>query len=459
MKATYARETSLLISLVTRLLDITMIIAAARFSYSLTFDHWQVPEDYRIIYGFATFSLLAFFPQFGLYKPRRGSSKTLEIKAVFYAVSTIFALMAIVAVLTEVTQDYSRSWFILWYLNTFAFIAFYRFGLRVSLNRLRAVGRNQKDIIIAGTPSHITRVQKVLEQNSWLGLRAAGYYCVSEEDAETSTDLPKINHLLDYLSDHTVYEVWISLPLSRAQELETLLNDLSIAAVTVRYIPDIFGFDLINHSVTEVGGLPIVNISASPMQGWNAILKWIEDKTLALIILTLISPIMLYVAAGVKLSSPGPIFYRQERVSWNGKSFNMLKFRSMPVNNEKDGVVWGGAKSKEVTRFGQFIRKTSLDELPQFINVLKGDMSIVGPRPERTVFVDQFKHEIPRYMQKHMMKAGITGWAQVNGWRGDTDLTKRIEHDLYYIENWSILLDIKIVFLTVFKGFVNKNAY
>jgi len=211
--------------------------------------------------------------------------------------------------------------------------------------------------------------------------------------------------------------------------------------------------------MTEIAGLPVINLSTSHMlEGRNCFLKSLEDKTLSAIILLCISPILLFVAIGVKLSSPGPIFYRQERVSWNGRPFDMLKFRSMSVDSEKDGVKWGGATSMSVTKFGAFIRKTSLDELPQFINVLKGDMSIVGPRPERTVFVDQFKHEIPGYMQKHMVKAGITGWAQINGWRGDTDLAKRIECDLYYIEHWSIWLDLRIIFLTFWKGFIHKNA-
>jgi len=195
------------------------------------------------------------------------------------------------------------------------------------------------------------------------------------------------------------------------------------------------------------------------LEGKNRFLKSLEDKVLSTLILLCISPVMLILAIGVKLSSPGPIFYRQERVSWNGRSFEMLKFRSMAVDTEKEGINWGGAKNKSVTKFGAFIRSTSLDELPQFINVLKGDMSIVGPRPERTIFVEQFKKEIPGYMQKHMVKAGITGWAQINGWRGDTDLQKRIEHDLYYIENWSIWFDMKIIFLTFWKGFVHKNAF
>jgi putative colanic acid biosynthesis UDP-glucose lipid carrier transferase len=168
---------------------------------------------------------------------------------------------------------------------------------------------------------------------------------------------------------------------------------------------------------------------------------------------------MLLIAIGVKLDSPGPVFYRQERVGLNGRPFMMLKFRSMPEDVEAEGVRWGGSRRKSTTRFGGFLRRTSLDELPQFINVLRGDMSIVGPRPERPMFVEQFKDEIPDYMRKHLVKAGITGWAQIHGWRGDTDLRARIEHDLYYIENWSLWLDLKIMLLTLFRGFRHQNAY
>jgi len=169
---------------------------------------------------------------------------------------------------------------------------------------------------------------------------------------------------------------------------------------------------------------------------------------------------LLLIAGGVKLSSAGPVFYLQERISWNGKRFKMLKFRSMPVDAEDTvGPQWTAASDHRATRFGSLLRRTSLDELPQFINVLKGDMSIVGPRPERPVFVEQFRAEVPDYMQKHLVKAGISGWAQVNGWRGDTDLKTRIKYDIYYIENWSVWFDFKIMFLTIFKGLVNKNAY
>lgn len=196
------------------------------------------------------------------------------------------------------------------------------------------------------------------------------------------------------------------------------------------------------------------------MKGIKRLIKWLEDKLVAFLILIFISPFLLILSILVKCSSRGPIFYKQKRVSLNGKVFNILKFRSMPVDIEsRSGAVWAKKGEARATKIGAFLRKTSLDELPQFINVLRGDMSIVGPRPERPELVKKFKDQIPRYMERHMVKAGITGLAQINGWRGNTDLKKRIEYDLFYIEHWSFALDIKIIFITIFKGFVNKNAY
>jgi putative colanic acid biosynthesis UDP-glucose lipid carrier transferase len=195
------------------------------------------------------------------------------------------------------------------------------------------------------------------------------------------------------------------------------------------------------------------------MTGVNRAIKAAEDYFLSILLIVILSPLMACIALAIRLSSPGPIIYQQERIGWNGRAFMMLKFRTMTTDAEADGVRWGEAQAKPITRIGAFLRRTSLDELPQLFNVLKGDMSIVGPRPERPMFVEQFKDEIQDYMKKHLVKAGITGWAQVNGFRGDTDLRKRIQYDLYYIEHWSLGFDIKIIAMTLIKGFIHKNAY
>jgi len=312
---------------------------------------------------------------------------------------------------------------------------------------LRHRGFNLRHVALVGSGSAADNLQQRIQSASWSG------YSISK----TLTNINQSE--LEELASSSVDEIWLSLPLGDEAAIRKTLHALRHSTASIRLIPDLFTLRLINHGVSDILGVAMYDLSTSPMTGTNQALKWIEDKVLSIAILTFISPLMVALAIGVKLSSPGPIFYRQERVGLNGNTFNMLKFRSMPVDTEKSGVQWGGSAAKATTRFGQFIRKTSLDELPQFLNVLKDDMSIVGPRPERPMFVEQFKDEIPDYMKKHLVKAGITGWAQVNGWRGDTDLATRIEYDLFYIENWSIGLDLKIILLTIFKGFVGKNAY
>jgi putative colanic acid biosynthesis UDP-glucose lipid carrier transferase len=254
--------------------------------------------------------------------------------------------------------------------------------------------------------------------------------------------------------------VWIALPLRAEARIRDLLESLRRHSVQVRFVPDIFNFTLLHHSMTEIAGLPVINLTESPLEGGNLFLKKLEDVVLSLVILLVASPLMLLIAIGVKLSSRGPVFYRQERVTWNGERFHIVKFRTMPIGVEADsGPVWSSRDERRATRFGAFLRRTSLDELPQFFNTLRGEMSVVGPRPERPEFVERFKQEIPGYMQKHLVKAGITGWAQVNDFRGDTDVQERIQCDLYYIENWSLWFDLRIIALTLVHVLRSRNAH
>jgi putative colanic acid biosynthesis UDP-glucose lipid carrier transferase len=227
----------------------------------------------------------------------------------------------------------------------------------------------------------------------------------------------------------------------------------------IRLVPDIYGFHLFNHSITEVAGMPVLNLTDTPLSGVNSSLKRVEDVLLAAFLLVLSTPLWLLIAIGIKASSRGPVLYRQERVTWNGQRFQMLKFRTMPVDAEaSSGPIWSNGQASRATPFGAFLRRFSLDELPQLLNVLSGDMSMVGPRPERPEFVAQFRRDIPGYMQKHLVKAGITGWAQVNDLRGDSDLTQRIQYDLYYIEHWSVWFDLGIIALTLWHILTSRNA-
>jgi len=337
--------------------------------------------------------------------------------------------------------------------------------IRLALRYARSRGFNQRQVVIAGAGSLGQKIVSRMRSAPWVGLEIVGFFDDNEElKGMEIMGIPiagTIDDMETFLNKNDIDQVWIALPLRAEARMKELMTKILISSsVEVRFVPDIFDLRLLNFSVSEVIGLPVLNLTDSPIFGIHQLTKAIEDRLVAGISLIILSPVMVLIALGVKLSSPGPVFYRQERVSWNGLTFSMLKFRSMAVDAERDkGAQWATSSDERPTGFGRFLRRTSLDELPQLINVLKGDMSIVGPRPERPVFIQEFKTEIPDYMKKHLVKAGITGWAQVNGWRGDTDLKTRIEYDIYYIEHWSIMLDIKIMAMTLIKGMIHKNAY
>lgn len=273
--------------------------------------------------------------------------------------------------------------------------------------------------------------------------------------------LGTINQLESVLAANTLDEIAITLSINEYSNLESIVAVCEKSGVHTKFIPDYNNIIPTIPYMEDLQGLPVIHIRHVPLTNvFNATVKRIVDIGGALFGLLLFSPVMLLTAGLIKLTSPGPIFYSQERIGLHNRPFKMYKFRSMEVQDPgKEKTRWTTPHDPRVTPVGRFIRKTSIDEMPQFYNILIGDMSLVGPRPERPLFVEKFKEEIPRYMIKHQVRPGLTGWAQVNGYRGDTSITKRIEHDLYYIENWSLGFDFKIMFLTIFKGFINKNAY
>jgi putative colanic acid biosynthesis UDP-glucose lipid carrier transferase len=378
------------------------------------------------------------------------------------AFGVIFGATILYAVALKIPVNLSRLWWGMWFLGTLAGGATSRLVVRRIASLVREAGIDVRTAVMVGSGGDARRIIEALRRQRSAGIRVLGWFDVPGVGGELP-DAPRLgdlDRLRGFVEANHVDQVWVALPMSAEREITRILDALAHSTADIKFVPDLLGLQLLNHSVEQVAGLPVINLQETPLQGNARVLKGIEDRVLALLILMMISPLMLIISVAVKLSSPGPVFYRQERMSWNNRTFGMLKYRSMPVDAEKkSGAVWAKAGESRATRVGAFLRKTSLDELPQFINVLRGEMSIVGPRPERPVFVDQFKHEIPAYMKKHMVKAGITGWAQVCGLRGSTDLKARIEHDLFYIENWSLAFDLKIILLTIFKGFVHKNAY
>jgi Undecaprenyl-phosphate glucose phosphotransferase len=294
-----------------------------------------------------------------------------------------------------------------------------------------------------------------------MGLKNVGF--VEDQPSRFVSDLRilgTIDDLPDLVEQKKIEHVFIALPMRRFGDARRVFDVLSRSLVEVRYVADVPDLAGLSLTTSNLDGLPVIGLRESPHFGLNVIVKRAMDIALSLLALLILSPVMAALAVIVKISSPGPIFYRQERCGLNGKPFNMLKFRTMPVDAEKHtGPVWASKDDPRRTRLGAFLRKTSLDELPQFINVLKGDMSLVGPRPERPVFIQKFSKTVPNYMARHCVKAGITGWAQVHGWRGNTSLRKRIQFDLYYITHWNPWLDIRILCMTLWTGIFHRNAY
>jgi putative colanic acid biosynthesis UDP-glucose lipid carrier transferase len=452
------------VALFVKALDLVLIMLAGWFTYWIKFGAIQITPPYLLALVCALTISLFLFPACRLYQSIRSDSFLHYMMRIIQAIFMLTMILAGLGFLAKVGEIYSRIWFVSWMLSSLILLVLTRCILIYALRTMRARGMNERRVVILGATELGGKLAEAVQQALWTGFRVITI--LDDQASSKPSALQQVSiqqtpdDLARFLKQNAVDEIWIALPLEQQSRMSAVLHELRHETITTRLVLDIFGLDLLNHSVTDLAGFPVLNIRSTPMTGMNRLLKAIEDRVLAALILLLISPLLVVIALGVKLTSRGPIFFRQKRVGWNGHEFEMLKFRTMPVNAEaKTGPVWATAQDNRATFIGKFLRRTSLDELPQFINVLKGEMSIVGPRPERKVFVDEFKEKVPRYMQKHVVKAGITGWAQVNGWRGNTSLEKRIEYDLYYIENWSIFFDIKIIFYTIFKGFINPNAY
>jgi len=271
--------------------------------------------------------------------------------------------------------------------------------------------------------------------------------------------LGRVEDVERVLDEQPVDQVIIALPLEQQPVVKLLMEQLALRTVDVKVVPDLYQYITLYGGLEEFGGLPIISLQGDPMDGWSRVAKRAFDILFSLVAILLSAPVMLVTAVMVKLTSRGPILYQQERMGMDGRTFHILKFRTMRTDAEVSGALMASKDDPRRTPIGTFLRKYSLDELPQFFNVLTGDMSLVGPRPERPVFIEEFKRQIPRYHLRHKVKAGITGWAQINGLRGQTSIQKRIEYDLYYIENWSLFMDLKILVRTALGGFLSKNAY
>lgn len=329
------------------------------------------------------------------------------------------------------------------------------------VRKLRQRGYNNSNALIVGTGRTARKAAQALRNANWMGIRTVGF--IEDRPNRFASDLNVLGSVPDLprlVEEHKIEHVFIALPLNRLDGARRVFETLSRSMVEVRLIADVPNLAGLSLTTTILDGLPVVGLRESPHFGLNVVVKRAMDVTLSLLGLIFLSPLMAAIALIIKWTSPGPVFYRQERCGLNGRPFWMLKFRTMCMDAEaQTGPVWAKKDDPRRTRWGAFLRRTSLDELPQLINVLRGDMSLVGPRPERPVFIHQFCKSIPNYMARHCVKAGITGWAQVHGWRGNTSLRKRVEYDLYYITHWNPWLDLRILWMTLWHGFVHRNAY
>lgn len=420
-------------------------------------------RTYMIALPITVLVYLGLYYLFSLYTPKRVQGRRLELWNIVKANTVGIALFLGVLYLIKM-MHFSREMLFIFYVINICLEAIARNLIRYFLRSMRRKGYNLKHIVLVGYSRAAEEyIDRILENPQW-GYKIRG---ILDDHIEAGTEykgikvLGKIDNLMIILPKNRLDEIAITLGLNEYARLEEIVNLCEKSGVHTKFIPDYNQIIPTKPYTEDILGLPVINIRHVPLTNtFYAAMKRVMDIAGAICAIILFSPIMMFSVIMIKLTSPGPLIFKQERVGLHNHTFMMYKFRSMDVQPpEKEKTKWTVKDDPRVTNFGKFMRKTSIDELPQLFNVLKGEMSLVGPRPERPFFVEKFKEEIPRYMIKHQVRPGLTGWAQVNGYRGNTSIRKRIEYDLYYIENWTLGLDVKILFLTIFKGFINKNAY
>jgi len=399
---------------------------------------------------------------FGLYRSARTSRPGRELFAMTQGVATITALTALASFFTR--GELARSVLLLFTAIAWAGLTATRVTIRVLLHQLRRHGRNLRHVLVVGTGPLAASLLRKIAAHRDFGFAVHGLIAVDPAGAVASLEgVPVVGtvwELKSLVERHGAEIVYLALARAEHEAEEEALRQLADSTAAVRLVPDLAHAFTLNASVEDFDGMPVVLVTESPGLGWNAVLKRAFDLVFSAGGLLLLAPVMAAVAIWVKLDSPGPVLYEQERVGLSCRRFRMLKFRTMRVDAEAQGEPgWTRPGDPRRTRAGEFLRWFSLDELPQLWNVFLGQMSLVGPRPERPMFVQQFRASIPRYMLRHHVKAGITGWAQVNGLRGDTPLDQRIEYDLFYIRNWSLAFDVRIIFLTLLRVFRDASAH
>lgn len=454
------------IDVVARAGDLVVVVASAFLAYYLRFGTLDVGVGYRAAIVTAVLLTLLIFPASKIYRSWRGAGFATEIRRVWLAWAGVLLGTLLVGWALKATEEYSRIWLAEWFSGAAVLLAIHRSTARALLRLVRTVGIDTRRVLLVGATPAGRRIVEATRANPWMGLNVIGYIA-TPYDQLTIANLPRLGTLDKLLARGNVAEydqLWIALPMHAAEDIHRLNQTLNDSAVTVRFVPDLFGYELLNQQASQIAGLPVITLRGSRIVGYARFAKSVEDRVLAALILALVSPLMVLLAVGVKLSSPGPVFFKQRRLGLGGRSVEVWKFRSMSAHTEADGVVTQCTRGDpRTTRFGRFIRRFSLDELPQFLNVVGGTMSIVGPRPHALEHDHHYKALINGYAQRHQVKPGITGWAQVNGLRGETNtvekMAERVKFDMTYIRNWSLWLDLRIIAKTFVIVFSGKNAY
>ena len=437
------------------LIDAVLVACVGVLAYGSYHKKYVWPTELPLSYQFILLGsgvLLAFFSE-TLYRSWRLKNLGHLFRVLLMVWVSVLSIEVVALFLTKTAVEISRAWFLIWAISVYLLLCIERLCVYWLLHALRRRGLNFKTVLMVGRNAIADQAVQAIQSADFSGMKIVGH--VTPQELTDFMALPQ---------HQQPQEVWICLPLGDEANIKTCLYALNQSVASIRLVPDWFASKLMDHGLSEELGMPMIDLSYSPISGSTWLVKELVDRVLAALILVLVSPLLLGIALAIKFSMGGPVLFKQIRNGWNGKLIRIYKFRTMMPHEEAEGQVTQAQKSDpRITPLGAFLRRTSLDELPQFYNVLQGRMSIVGPRPHVVAHNDYYKQLVPRYMLRHKVKPGITGWAQVNGFRGETDtlekMEKRVELDLYYIECMSLWLDLKIIVLTVFKGFVHRNAY
>ncbi len=445
--------------LIVPLVDLAVVVVGGLLAYKIRLGDFLLHERYVLAIAVIALLVILLNSALGAYRQWRITPIAIMLMRLLLVWGLVGVVATSIIYFADAAARYSRLWVGGMLVISYLLASSARVMAQIMLRQARLRGRARRAVFLVGPGQQLLKLAKSMRASPGEGYSIAGF-----ERLPRLPDEQCLERIVRRVSETQAREVWISVPLEMGSAVRDIFYALRNHTAEVRFLPDFPDMQLLNHRMSEVAGHLSVDLSVTPMSGMARVLKRMEDLLLGFLITAMILPFCLAIAVGVKVTSPGPILFKQYRTGANGKKFKVYKFRSMRMHKEEQGQVTQASRSDpRVTPIGSFLRRTSLDELPQFYNVLQGRMSIVGPRPHALSHNDHYKELVESYMRRHKVKPGITGWAQVNGFRGETDtlakMESRVKYDLWYIDNWSLWLDIKIIFLTVFKGFLSRNAY